>query len=1345
MSDEAEDPRTELVRRKAEQWAKELIDLGPRNTLLHFKNTKTGSLKLTGCDLTALEELFREKKTALRSLFLDPDDHRDACSRARNLRRKIRALREEQGLEVGKLACGLVGTPPPRTHGTSQAPGLRAPLLLRAATIQAKTASESDFTLQVGTEVELNPVLIYALQHEYGLEVDSDHFLGKVNALLAELAEQDEQLDQAFQALVGVTAEQGGKVELERSLVVGLFNYEKLPMVNDLRTATALLADHELIAAMAGYQPAQEQVQEEAAAYAPPRVDDIHPEDEYLVADADSSQHRAIETALAGQHALIEGPPGTGKSQTIANIIAGAAARGQRVLFVAEKRAAIEAVTDLLGEVELQGLVLDLHQTSINKRHIAAQLADSLARTSQQQPVDTVELHRRLTNRRARLTNYSHELHVRREPWDLSMYEVEEQLLALGPAYETGCCIRGVALAALDASTMPKIEEDLTSFVELGGLRLLRRETSWWQASVRTDEEAHEVLAELDELTGSTLRRSQDGIHHLLAQAGLPEPRDVAGWQDVLTLLEEVSDSAQAFGADIFGEQLDAMYYATAPSKERARFPEPLPWRRRRALVKQVRQICQLGIKKKRLLHDELAKIIDQRDRWRELGGPQARPSEVLGLREVIDNYDQLRKKLAAVSMCVRLEGLEYQPAERVQSTLDRLKADKEIARRLPTLHELRRRFAGAGLSDLIDTIAERDATPEQARRMLRHMRLRCLHDEFKLHSRELREFSAEQQSRLVEEFRTADVEHRSAAAQRVRRRVATMLRQTRDDYRAETRLLQTEANKKTRHLPLRKLVEQARHVLLALRPCWAMSPLIVSRTLPPEKLFDLVIFDEASQITPHEAITAIMRGKRLVVAGDDKQLPPSRWFDRMLAADDTEDEEGAALGDFNSILTTMRPTIPHSSRLRWHYRSRDERLIAFSNREFYDNDLVTFPGTALESPIRLDVVHGVAAPGQEGSSTAEVSRVVELVLEHAERRPDESLGVIALGTKHQERIDRAVDEARRDRRDLDEFFSEDVGPSRRFFVKNLETVQGDERDAIILSVGIAKRVDGTVDRRAFGPLNHENGGRRLNVAVTRAKQHMIIVSSFSPGGLAPSGDVNGTELLRRYLEAAERGGDIDRVGYATAGERNGFERDIERRLVEQGIPVYPQWGVSGYRVDFALGHPEQPGRMVLAVEADGDTYHRAQSARDRDRLRQAHLEYLGWRFHRVWASAWFADPDSETRKIVESWNSAVDYAEHPALPKPSSPIEPNRADDPTIRRGAPPRVPRGLKTQEYTEAQLIGLCRWLISDGLPLDREERVGQALTELGFRRRGSQIVPRLQRAVEIAQGLADKEED
>jgi very-short-patch-repair endonuclease len=324
---------------------------------------------------------------------------------------------------------------------------------------------------------------------------------------------------------------------------------------------------------------------------------------------------------------------------------------------------------------------------------------------------------------------------------------------------------------------------------------------------------------------------------------------------------------------------------------------------------------------------------------------------------------------------------------------------------------------------------------------------------------------------------------------------------------------------------------------------------------------------------------------------------------------------------------------------------------------------------------LRHVVVKQDARPSQDTSVAAEVDKVVELVLEHARTRPHESLGVIALGARHAERIDLVLRAALESvEPGVETFFADDV--TEPFFVKNLERVQGDERDAIILSIGYGKHPDGRM-RYQWGPLLRDGGERRLNVAATRAKHRLTLVSSFSSHDVDPARLTKaGARMLAEYLEYAGAGGTP--VAAGGAGTDDPFEASVLARLAEYGIIVVPQYGVGGYRVDFAAAHPDDPSRMILAVEADGASYRDSGSVRDRDRLRREHLERLGWRFHRLWSTNWFHDPDTEVARLRQAYDQAV-AASPPAPSAPEEPLpeEPAGAAPAEARPAAPGVVAR--------------------------------------------------------------------
>ena len=553
--------------------------------------------------------------------------------------------------------------------------------------------------------------------------------------------------------------------------------------------------------------------------------------------------------------------------------------------------------------------------------------------------------------------------------------------------------------------------------------------------------------------------------------------------------------------------------------------------------------------------------------------------------------------------------------------------------------------------------------------------------------------------------------------------------------------------------------------MLGALKPCWAMSPLVVSQLLPMQRCFDVVIFDEASQVTPADAVGSLARASRAIVAGDPHQLPPTRFFLASGGGLDDEEEPDTTTSlfrDVESVLDQMTALLPPpigTRTLGWHYRSKDERLIAFSNAQpgLYDYSLTTFPGAAgTDALTHVHVPFRLGRPGDEDSAADEVAKVTDLVAQHARRHAGESLGVIAMGVKHANRVEEAIRRARLGDDALDAFVT-GKGSQRTghepFFVKNLEHVQGDERDAIILTVGYGKTPDGRMLYR-FGPLNNAGGERRLNVAITRARSRMTVVSSFESADMDPNKlNAEGAKMLARYLAYAESGGTNLGDAARSKPDLNPFERDVEAQLTQAGIPLIAQWGSSGYWIDYVAQHPTEPGRMVLAIECDGASYHSSATAHDRDRLRQEHLERLGWHFHRIWSAEWFRRREAEVARALAAYRAAVtavdsktpnfpedDLLSHWAVrdvesPPSGQPSPPGRGGQPSLpgRIGPMPvSAGRGPITA-YSLSELVVLIRWIESDTLLRTKDELVTEAAGLLGYRRKGQNIVAALEGAV------------
>ncbi len=457
--------------------------------------------------------------------------------------------------------------------------------------------------------------------------------------------------------------------------------------------------------------------------------------------------------------------------------------------------------------------------------------------------------------------------------------------------------------------------------------------------------------------------------------------------------------------------------------------------------------------------------------------------------------------------------------------------------------------------------------------------------------------------------------------------------------------ILLREGEKKRKQKSIRNLLNETSELVQVIKPCFLMSPLSVSTFLNDNGIsFDTVVFDEASQIFPWDAIGSIYRGKQLIVVGDSRQMPPSNFFNSSVDIDD-DDEETGDVTDFESILDLCSTTLSQL-RLKWHYRSRYEPLIAFSNRNFYENSLITFPSSSGDKKgIGVDYYHVDGLFDRKShTNRAEAEYVVDLVFQNIEDYPDRSLGVVAFSMAQQDLIDKILNKRLQEDTSKEWFFKRDETTKEPFFVKNLETVQGDERDTIIFSVAYGKDSQGRLLHN-FGPLNRVGGERRLNVAVTRAKCNVQLVSSMHSSDI----DLNrtsaeGARLLRDYLDYAEHGEvALERSISVNPFEQfdSEFEMDVCEFLRSHGFSVDTQVGCSGFRIDIGLKQPESSD-YVLAIECDGATYHSSKNARDRDKLRQEILERMGWRFYRIWSTDWFRNNAVEKERLLKAATEAI-------------------------------------------------------------------------------------------------------
>lgn len=583
-----------------------------------------------------------------------------------------------------------------------------------------------------------------------------------------------------------------------------------------------------------------------------------------------------------------------------------------------------------------------------------------------------------------------------------------------------------------------------------------------------------------------------------------------------------------------------------------------------------------------------------------------------------------------------------------------------------------------------------------------------------------------------------------------------------------EMGVIRGEIGRKKGHKPIRWVIKNAGTMVQRIKPVMLMSPISVAQFLPPGGVtFDLLVIDEASQIRPEDALGVIARARQIVVVGDQKQLPPTSFFDRLVddVEENDEDEEGVPVGataaDMESILSLCEARGLRQRMLEWHYRSRDPSLIRVSNAEFYGDGLILPP-----SPLQLDPDYGLkfhrvpgvyarggSGVGRQGTNRIEAEAVIKAMADHARSWPDLSLGAVAFSKAQADMLTEVLELHRRRDPVLDAFLRE--GKSEDVFVKNIENVQGDERDVILISVGYGpQEPNGRLSAMTFGPVNGEGGERRLNVLFSRARVRCEVFASFDPGDIDPSRvKRDGPRVLKRFLDYAKSG--VMDVRAPTGLEADSpFEEDVASVITSLGLLADPQVGSAGFRIDIGVRHPDRPGQYLAAVECDGAAYHSALWARERDRLRQDILENLGWRFHRIWSTDWFHHRKREIERLKEALDLARDqieagirvrganHASTRLLPDaPAAPmtevIDIGHLDlkMPTYLR-AELTVRSSVEPHEAPVAQLADLVTKIVAIEGPVHIDEIARRITAAFGKTKAGSRIVEATGRAVREA---------
>lgn len=1059
------------------------------------------------------------------------------------------------------------------------------------------------------------------------------------------------------------------------------------------------------------------------------------PENLHLVKDADSSQTEAILAVMEGANLVVQGPPGTGKSQTITNVIAEALARGKRVLFVAQKMAALEVVKARLDECHLGDSVLELHSHKSNKKAVLGSLRHVFEQGRPEAP-DRDARYRRLSEVREALDGYVADLGRPILNSGLHYVDCVGRMLALKnqPRLAGIAPVRFEWLRNWDAEDLERGRRAIraagdylrefgapednpfrhsrrTSLSPNDDQWLARQVARAWEPLGRLIEDAAALAQAMQIPVPATFadiailhragKRALDAPHLQGVRVSTQEwqvRRDdireaVACGAEMHRLHEQLSGHFidAAFEADLLAVRVglagraDKWWrvfsgpYRQAKSTLRgymkgALSGPPVQWlewvdgllayRRHHQRLRELEPVCQslFGAQWQGVRSDwaVLGRLADWIIELYEAIGKGDLPQ---GLADFLEGDPDLRAWVEPVEalavQSAHIQGqfqelitfLEWAHGPVEEVTLETWRARLEAWRQTRRLYEITRfnqiekQVEEAGLSGLIARLRDwRDPSDVLEDWLLLGYYSGLVDTAYGERSR-IGQFDRLGQERLLSEFAKLDRDVFAYAQEKL----VVGLHAELPPFNApgEMDLLRREFSKQRRHLPIRRLMHEAGSVIQKIKPVFMMSPMSVATYLPQGRLhFDLVIFDEASQIPAPESLGAILRGDQVVVVGDSRQMPPTDFFGRAVELTDDEAEQSVT-ADLESILDLMQAQGVPERMLRWHYRSRDSSLIAVSNDQFYDNSLMIFPSPGMNPDARgLHFHHLPGTHYDRGGSRAnrgEALAVAQAVMAHARINPELSLGVVAFSTAQREVILLEVERLRRAHPETEPFFRHHEGGE--FFIKNLENVQGDERDVIFISIGYGFTESGRFGLN-FGPLNTQGGERRLNVLITRARLAMDVFCNFRADDLrlSPSSPF-GVRALKAFLHYAETR-DLPSRELTGREPDSPFENEVMQAIQRLGYDVEPQVGSQGFYIDLAVRDPVKPGRFVLAVECDGASYHSTAVARDRDRIRQAVLEGLGWTFHRVWSTEWFRNPQAETERLKEAIEAALRHAQ---------------------------------------------------------------------------------------------------
>ncbi|WP_311733632.1 AAA domain-containing protein [Mycoplasma sp. HS2188] len=1250
--------------------------------------------------------------------FYSNTDEKDQAAILKRINKKYQDFIDQYSINTLFLSIGLLKWYDGETEDKYYSPLMFVQTNL---SIKSNAKSKGIFSLSFDEESQLVPnySLLKKLNYSFGIKIDLQE-LEKCETNHEKYELLKEMLTNNFHD------ERWGFLDL---VYLDTFSFSKINMYADLEQNENKIVENEFIKSVSNEETnATTELDLINEANVESKIDIAN---YYHILDSDSSQEVAIQSAIKGKSFILQGPPGTGKSHTITNIITELLARNKKILFVAEKKAALDVVYNNLNKIGLGDYSIPIHSIDLDKKIILKNLADSLEKAEKQIVID-----QNISNNMVRdyqktvsfLSDYGAQLLKIRKPLNISLYKL------IGLYYS----IKNTEDLLFSIPEINSIDEE-----KINDLRVLINElenycayfnfsvqtSSWWGSKWTriTEEEKERLFNNINSLS-----QNIDNLYQNLLQSHKSlTVNDQRFCQNILYLKDifEKTINIDKFNQKIFdisdySEEIDKYSlaieknnrleqlktklnsifkleivkedlvkfrdYFLLKSKSAFRFFSP-KWTYVKKIIKNYsltndKAVIEANLNdllifkqlKGELLELKNSMIIKPIDSSVEI---LFKNKEMIELANIIDvnsnrgdfNLDKveyfktynsdirykndIQNTLAAIDKFLnnfnqiytnfndKIIDLTQLSIPQLKEMMHKLNNEKHDLNTVVIINRTISDLDKLGLSDFADKILNSSAKHKFMdiflKRFYKLLVDKIIHDHFA-------QFNDSNLETFRDMFLNVEQNVRKLARVKVEANLLNNIPTSTGlgSQNIEVKILKSEANKSRKIMPFKKLFEKIPNLLLQLKPCLMMSPLSVSAYLKDSDIvFDTVIFDEASQVKPETAIGAIYRAKQVIIVGDSEQLPPTNFFNTIEQDSEVEDLEQNAVSikGFDSILDMANISLD-TIKLRWHYRSLFEELIYPSNREIYNN-LITFPSKL--KPKKFEGINKIYVKGYflDRRNEVEADKVIELVKNIILQYGIEaSVGVVCFNQEQQLLIERKIEKFKHDQPRFSAFFDRDKVDN--FFVKNIETVQGDEREFIIISSVYGPDSTGKISMR-FGPINNENGYKRLNVAFTRAKRGLLLVTSLNSEDI----DLNrsnsrGVRFLKTYLQTAEfsvnklvdnlkHDGDFDSL----------FEHEVYGELIKLGYDVKTQVGSSGYRIDLAVVDPQNPNNYILGIECDGATYHSSKTARDRDRLRQEVLEKRGWKIHRIWSTDWFSNKANQLNKlksIIENIKSPI-------------------------------------------------------------------------------------------------------